>query len=130
MPEEHGITIIENTAGNSALLLYRTSGFLAAGLDSCTILLSIEVESSSLSARAVFLPQPDPCHQDESLHDDLIIESTAFRLLLHPIHSLFLRPFHPKRVYFVHPHRSVWRKRAILIGILLVYLRFGSFIFP
>jgi hypothetical protein len=57
MPEEHEITIIENTAGNSALLFYRTSGFLAAGLDSCTILRSIEVESSGLSARAAFVPQ-------------------------------------------------------------------------
>ena len=60
---------------------YRTNGFLdqkAVGLDCCTILLSIEVESSDLSARAVFLPQWNLYHQAESLHDALIIEPTAF----------------------------------------------------
>ena len=108
----------------------RINGFKAVGWDCCTILLSIEVESSGLSARAVFLPQSDLAHQAESLHDDLIIESTAFRLLLNPIHSLFLRPFLPRRAYFVHPHCPVCPMCAIVIGILLVYLRFGSFIFP
>ena len=72
----------------------------AVGLDCCAIRPSIEVESSSLSARAVFLPQWNPCHQAKSLHDALFIESTAFRLLLYPIHSLFLRPFSPRRAHF------------------------------
>jgi hypothetical protein len=44
-----------------------------------------------------------------------------FGLLLNPINSLFLRPFHPKRAYFAHPHCSVWTKRAIVIGIPLAY---------
>ena len=72
----------------------------SVGLDCCTILLSIEVGSSGLSARTVFLLQWNPCHQAETLHDALIIESTAFRLLLDPIHSLFLRPFSPRRAQF------------------------------
>ena len=52
-----------------------------------------------------------------NLRSALILEPTAFGLLLHPINSLFLRPFHPKRAYFVHPHCSVWTKRAIVFGI-------------
>jgi len=72
MPEEHSITAIENTAGNSAML------FLA--------------------------------------------NQRLFGLLLYPINSLFLRPF--------HPHCSVCPMCAIVIGIPLAYLRFGSFIFP
>jgi hypothetical protein len=36
---------------------YRTNGFLVVGLDCYTILLNIEVESSGLSARTVFLPK-------------------------------------------------------------------------
>ena len=101
MPEEHWITAVLKILLLTSLgSFYRTNGFLAVGLDCCTILLSIEVERSGLSARTVFLPQWNPCHQAESWHDALIIESTAFRLLLHPIHSLFLRPFSPRRAQF------------------------------
>ena len=52
-------------------------------------------------------------------------EPQSFHATIYPINSLFLRPFHPKRAYYARPHCSAWTKRAIVIGIPLVYLRFG-----
>ena len=128
MPEEHSITAIENTAGNSTLLFPLNQRLKSRWFRCCTILLSIEVENSGLSARVVFLPQSDLDHQVESLHDDLIIESTAFRLLLHPIHSEFFFAFSSmlsRKSAILPPRCPACPMCAIVIGILLVYMRFS-----
>ena len=100
MPEEHWILAIENPVGNSALLFPSNQRLFSRWFG----LLHIPAKHWSWEfgslPRAGFLPQSDLDHQAESLHDDLIIESTAFRLLLHPIHSLFLRLFSPRRAQF------------------------------
>jgi len=128
MPEEHGITAIENTAGHSALRIESTAKkpLVWTGAQSCEPL-KLRVRVSPL----VLYSYCNEIHVIKLSHCMMILLSNQ-RLLgccfILSILYFFVHSLQEERNFA--PRCPVCPMCAIVIGILLVYVRFGSFVSP